>query len=191
MKVYLGIEAKNLLLDEKNPFFKKLKIGLSKKNYQHRWIPTDSQTITLVGSSIIDQDLSLLDHHLRDLTFFPVTQLHLQGIWAYPNQSSARVLWVGVQNSKKLKELHQEALHKFTMCGFKIDSELMTPYLPFLRFRNHRDVTDLISPYKNFDFGFLKVERLSLYQMVTGGAFPTFKTLKIYHLHEEMKQVEL
>ncbi|MGE3610861.1 MAG: hypothetical protein AB7I27_14815 [Bacteriovoracaceae bacterium] len=183
MRVSLGIDVKNVLLNEKNESLKKLKIGLYKKNYLFRWVPIEEQCLNLISTEIESEKLHLLDHHLRDLTTFPNIILKLQGITALPNKNSARVLAIGVQKTSGLVQLQQEVLHKFTLSETKPIVENFRPHINFLRFRNHRNVSDLISPYRNFDFGLFKVDRLILSELVLRGAFPVNRSIKIYHLN--------
>ncbi len=177
MRLFLTIDAQELNLD--SPSFKKLKVGLKKKTIDHRWVPQEHLHIPVlslgdVGRSLylaLDQLIAgiVLKHHTFDLK--------LHGIWGFPEQAEARVLWIGVQNSRELRSLEQDLVGTLK----SEEHEISKPHLPIVRLRNYRNVTDVLSPFKNTDFGMLKVERLALYEMTSGGAYPTYRLLNRYH----------
>jgi len=172
MRLSLAIDARDFDLSS----LKKLKIGLDKSNIDFKWVSADSLHIDLIALENVDiNKVRDIVHNIQPFT------LKLDGIWAYPEQKEARLLWVGVQNSRELQQLRFE-LFKFTE-----DSEINNPanykpILPVVRFRNYRSVTDLISPYKNTRFPDLLVNKIVLIDMVSGGAYPTFKILNEFEL---------
>lgn len=65
-----------------------------------------------------------------------------------------------------------------------LESEDYRPYLPIVRLKNFRDVSDLLSPFKNSEFGKIQIQKISLYEMTSGGAFPTYRKLNSFDLSE-------
>lgn len=183
MKIFLGIDASNLIL--KKDQLKKLKIGLHSKNVEHRFEPHEQWYITLlslgdVEPSVYEEKEVYIKNIVLDHLQF---DLKLQGVSAYPEIKDARVLWIGVQNTKELRALQADLVQQISaFCSLEFK-----PTLPIVRLRNHKNVLDIISPYKNLDFGKLKVETVKLYEMISGGAYPVFKILKTYYLSIPME----
>lgn len=178
----MAINADHLILDEEK--IRKLKIGLKISRLEYRWVPKDLLHIHLLSLGDIDSSEfdSLISKVKKILEQHRAFDLKLNGIWAYPNQKEGRLLWIGVQNSIALRSLQDElANHLIASKDFR-EEKIFKPILPIVRIRNRSDVTDLISPYKTSDFGKLKVHQLSLYRMVSGGAFPVYEIIEKFQL---------
>ncbi|MFA6236349.1 MAG: RNA 2',3'-cyclic phosphodiesterase [Bacteriovorax sp.] len=190
MKLALAINAGHLKLDENK--FKKLKVSLSRKTVPYRWIPTDLLHITLLNLGETDHDkIPELDQKIKQIVnAYGVFELKLNGIWAYPNQKEGRLLWIGVQNSITLQALQRELAEELVDEKDFREDKIFRPVLPIVRLKNHINVTDMISPYRGFDFGKIKVEQLVLYDMVSGGAYPLYKLVKTYSIHPGLKNIQ-
>lgn len=184
MKLVLGIDAQSLNLSDEQ--LNKLKVGLNKRGFEYRFVPNDQYHITLVNFGDIEEDdYTERDGYIKNIIQeHPIFDLKLTGIWAYPRQEEARLLWVGVQNSRELRSL-QAGLTALIPSICELDFK---PILPILRLRNHHNVTDLISPYKGRDLGKIEVKSIALYEMTTGGAYPTYKVLRRYYLAESLEE---
>lgn len=167
MRLSIAIDARQFDLNA----LKKLKVGLNQSNIDHKWVTTEALHIELLNVEEIDPS------KIREVieNFEPFT-LKLDGVWAYPEQKEARVLWVGVQNSRELQQLRFE-LFKIVEGAEMNNAEEYKPILPVVRFRNYRSVSDLISPFKNTRFPELFVNKIIIVDMVSGGAYPVYKIL--------------
>ncbi len=176
MKIYLGLDASELKTD-----LKKLKVGLNKgKNFIHQWVPDDQRFVLICGLGTmgaekfkeLDQKIALVasQHSPFDLRF--------DGVWGLPHQLDARVITIGVQNARELRALHDDLV-----AGLEVEEgHEYKPILPVVRLKNHRAVTDVISPYKNTDFGKLLMKSLVVYEMTAGGAFPAYRLVSGHEL---------
>lgn len=171
----LAIDAREFDLET----LKKLKIGLKQSNIDYRWVTQDSLHIDLL--TVDDMDYASIKKIVSALSSF---SLRLDGVWAYPEQKEARVLWVGVQNSRELQQLRFELFSAVPEAEINNSSDYK-PILPIVRFRNYRNVSNLISPYKNTRFPELTVKKLLLVEMVSGGAYPTYKIIEEFNFGEE------
>lgn len=183
MRLFLGIEAENLIL--KKDQFNKLKVSLKNKNIEHRFEAHDQLHITMVSlGDMRDEDYAEREGYINNIVQgHEKFDLKLQGVYAFPNQKEGRVLSLGVQNTKELRSLHADLYQQISsICEFDYK-----PILPIVRLRNHKNVTDIISPYKTTDFGKLTVEKVVLFEMISGGAYPVFKALKSYYLSIPLK----
>ena len=181
MRLFLALDTHELNLD-----LKKLKVNLNKgKNFEHKWFPENQWHVPVfplkdMGQermNHIDQQISTVIQQVEPFS------LKLEGVWAYPNQDHGRLLWIGVQNSKELRGLVQKLSE---VLGPEDDDEEkpFKPHLPIVRLRNHRAVSDVISPYKNSEFGKVLISNVILYEMTSGGAFPTYRKVRDYPLKE-------
>lgn len=177
MRLLLALDVNSF-----EPDLKKLRINLNKaKNMEHRWIPSEYWHIPLcqlgeMGQEKLQQIYPLIMSAIRKTSSF---DLKLRGVWAYPSQERGRLLWIGVQNSKELRELQAELVKELNL-----ESEDYRPYFPIVRLKNFRELSDLLSPFKNSEFGKIRIQRISLYEMTSGGAFPTYQKIKSFELSE-------
>lgn len=174
MRLSLAIDARSFDLTS----LKKLKVGLKQSNIDYKWVLPESLHIDLLTIEDIDHQ------KIQDaLSGFKPFSLKLDGVWAYPEQKEARVLWVGVQNSRELQQLRFE-LFKIVPEAEINNSADYRPILPIVRFRNYRSVSDLISPFKNTSFPELMVNKVLLVEMVSGGAYPNYKIIEEFEMEK-------
>ncbi|MEA9357352.1 RNA 2',3'-cyclic phosphodiesterase [Bacteriovorax sp. PP10] len=178
MRLFLGVDAQNLIL--KKDQLNKLRVGLKSKDIEHRFEPHDQWHITLISLGDINQE----DYEDREgyinnvIQAHPRFELKLQSVLAFPNLKEGRVLWIGVQNSRELRSLQADLCQQIpSFCELEFK-----PILPIVRLRNHKNVTNILSPYRSTQFGKLSVETVVLYEMISSGAFPVFRPLKTYYL---------
>jgi len=168
MRLSIAIDAHLFDLSQ----LKKLKVGLSQSNIDHRWVSSETLHIDILTAENFEM------HKVKQVLekCEPFT-LKLDGVWAYPEQKEARVLWIGVQNSRELQQLRFELFK--VIDGAEMDNPAdYKPILPIVRFRNYRSVSDLISPFKNTRFSELSVNKVVLVEMISGGAYPNYKFLE-------------
>lgn len=178
MKLFLGVDAQNLIL--KKDQLSKLKAGLKNKDIEYRFEPHDQLHITLVNlGDVKEEDYEEREGYINNIVqSHPRFELKLQSVSAFPSLTDGRLLWIGVQNSRELRSLQADLSQQFSSFG-----ELeFKPILPIVRLRNHKNVSNILSPYRSTPFGKLIVETVVLYEMISSGAFPIFKPLKTYYL---------
>lgn len=186
MRLFLGLDVQRLNLD-----LKKLKINLKKaKNLEHEWVPEKFRHIPVCSlGEMTQEELIELDQLISNfiLNISPF-DLNFNGVYAFPDSDQARLLWVGVQNSKELRELHANLTQQILkLSPIELNDGPFKPHLPIVRLRNHREVSDILSPHKNADFGEVLIDKLIVYEMVAGGAFPKYKTIKEYLFNNPSK----
>ena len=189
MKLYLALDTSNLKLD-----LKKLKVNLEKaKNLDHKWVPLHQWHIPLCSLGDVEEGAmdrignklnSILGHHFS-------FELKLDGVWAYPSQDHGRLLWIGVQNVKELRSLQEEIFDELKeLIPEETMARTFRPYLPIVRLRNYKEVSDLLSPHKNSHFGKIRINKLIVYEMTSPGAFPTYRKVEEFKLSEEKSDHE-
>ncbi len=178
IKLQLVIDAHEMNLIKED--LVKLKVGLNNKKIEHKFIPLEQLHIPLlmIGEKKENEVEDLASKIESVASSFTTFDLKLQGVWAYPEQVEARLLYIGVQNSIELRSFQQE----FSEVIFNNSRPDFKPNLPLVRLKNHRNVKDSLSPYKTKDFGKLNVCRVMLYQITSGGAFMTYKMIQSFDL---------
>lgn len=189
LKLSLVLDTSHVKVD-----LKKLKVNLEKaKNIEHKWIPSQQWHIPLCSlGDVTTEDLFEIEKDLlKILPQHPAFELKLEGVWAYPSQDHGRLLWIGVQNSKELRSLQEELFRKFQkFIPEETFENAFKPYLPIVRFRNYKKVSDLLSPHKNAHFGKFPICKLIIYEMTSQGAFPTYQKVSEFMLNEEKSDHE-
>lgn len=189
MRSYLALDLSHLKISP--GVFAKLKKSLAKKNWNYRFEKLDHLEIPLFGFKEMGREKineCLLKLHSAN-GLYSELELKLQGVWAYPQQSEARLLWIGVQQSRELSSFIGQL--KILLKNFLPDDEDdRRAIVPLLRFRNHHHVADLISPYKTTNFGKISVHNFQLVELVSGGAFPQTKVLEKFPLSSQLRRQE-
>jgi 2'-5' RNA ligase len=110
-------------------------------------------TLIFLGE-ISDHDLDKIKEKLAELQFERF-MLTYNGIGAFPNPASARVVWVGLapEGSQKLTSLADEVTVKMSELGFKADKPF-SPHMTFLRAKGKPvRVNDICTKYQGGTFG--------------------------------------
>lgn len=175
MRAYLSLRDHHFSLSKKE--FLKLKVSLNKKQWEHRWMDLSSLHIPIVGLKDFGRDkLEVAIQRLEVLKNDKYNiDLKVNGVWAYPDQFQARLLWIGVQQSRELLVFQDRV--KELLRDLCEEDEDRRAIIPLVRFKNYHNVTDVISPYKGSSFGHFNVNCLLIHEMVKGGAFPTIKQI--------------
>lgn len=183
MRLFIAIGANDLSFDPEK-VLKKLKVNLDKSGATYRWIPQTHYHITLnfLGETS-EEKIPLLREVLRQETL--ATQpfdLKLDGIGAFPQERSGRVIWMGVQNSIQLRDLQSRCEERLKDFGFMPENKRYRPHLTLARLRSPKQLRDILSPVKNAELGVLHVRELTLFQSKLAGSFPVYIPLEQFPL---------
>lgn len=167
-------------LDVSDLRFKKLKTNLTKNYPRHVQLPPDKLSIPLLQLGDMGKGTFMgLYQQLKELTQdFEPFSLKLNGLWASPHQEEASMLWIGVQNSRELRSLQQMIINFLALD----EGDITRPHIPFIYLEHKSHVSDLISPFKNFDFGEVVIEEVALVEKLTGKQMS--RVMGRYHLGE-------
>ena len=178
MRLFVALSAQNLNFSPAEKL-KKLKINLTQKELDFKFVPTPNLHITLKFlGDILPENVPLIMGQLQELALrHRPFELKLTGLDAFADKKHARVMWIGVQNSIPLRALQAQCEEVLGKIGLMASGRDFWPHLTVARIRNPRNLTDALSPYQGHKFGVLKVESIDLYESVLGGAFPVYKRL--------------
>jgi 2'-5' RNA ligase len=152
MRLSLGLRVPRPSFDQLQ--FQKLLTGL--KNFPDSEMESlDHLTIPLIHLGEMGHGTFMgIYHDLKNVALeHQGLSLTLQGLWAYPHQTEADMLWIGVQNSRDLRGLQEALVHYLVLD----EKNILRPHIPLVHLPRPVDVTDLISPFKNFDFGDVEI----------------------------------
>jgi RNA 2',3'-cyclic 3'-phosphodiesterase len=111
-------------------------------------------TLIFLGEISDHHDIDKIKEKLAELQFERFT-LTYNGIGAFPNPASARVVWVGLdpEGSQKLTSLADEVTVKMSKLGFKADKPF-SPHMTFLRAKGKPvRLSDICAKYQGRTFG--------------------------------------
>lgn len=182
-RLFLAISAGELA-GRLKPLSKKLKMNADQKDFSIRWTPAESLHITLFffGETGPEQQIQIekaAEAACRQREGF---DLAIDGLGAFPSEQSGRVLWLGVQNSKKLRGFHEELAAELKAQGCMVESEGYIPHLTIGRLRNPRSLRDFLSPFRRADLGKLRVTEVTLFESIQAGPFPIYQPRRQFSL---------
>lgn len=174
-RLFLAIAADSLE-GALNPWMKKLKTGADRKELNMRWVPADLRHITILffGEKTPEERQRIVAAITPIIAETPPFTLKIEGLDAFPEQQQGRVVWMGVQNSKKLRALRDRLAEPLRAEAFTIE-ERFTPHMTLGRLRSPKSLTDYLSPFSHVNLGKMEVRELVLYESIQAGAFPVYE----------------
>lgn len=181
-RLFLAASAEPLR-DELAPWLKKMKIGADRKEMSVRWVAPDLQHVTLLffGDKTWDEQLQIVETARAVAADWPAFQLKIEGLSAFPEPRSGRVIWFGVQNSRKWRALRDELVGQLNPRGFNLEAAHV-PHLTAGRLRSPRSLVDYLSPFERVKIGKLPVKEIVLYESIQAGPFPVYKIVERFPL---------
>lgn len=181
-RLFLAASAEPLN-DAIAPWVKKLKIGADRKELSIRWVPEDLRHITLIffGERTPEEKESILEAVAPVAEATAPMALKVEGLDAFPELRAGRVIWMGVQNSKKLRALRDRLADPLRSRGFDV-GEAYTPHLTLGRLKSPKSLTDYLSPFTRARIGKLEFRDLVLYESIPTGAFHVYKQIRRFPL---------
>ena len=107
-----------------------------------RWVKDEQLHLTIRFIGEVHDDLL---HDIRvalqsvDLKPFP---LKLQGTGFFPSRRKPRVLWVGIEESSRLKTLHNRIESALVTIGIEPDNRRFVPHITLARFKSPPSAAD-------------------------------------------------
>lgn len=164
MRLFLALKVPPL--DFSGEKFKKLKSDLESRKAFPRWISTDHLHIPLVELGDHGRGSFLrLYETIKNISFDIMPfDLKAEGLWGHPHQQEADMIWIGVQNSKEVRSLHD-----YLSETLKIDHEMiLRPHIPLVHLGRKKNLKDVLSPFKNYEFGSFNIHEIAFYEKLSG-----------------------
>lgn len=185
-RLFIAIGASSIF-KEAEVYVKKLKVNFSKKEIEIQWSPIDNWHITLVFLGSTDGEVipGLKEGLKAACEKIASFKLKLSDFNAFPEKRDARVVWIGVQKSQNLLNLQSAVETACQKLGFTFEDREYKPHMTLGRLRNHRNVTDAMSPVERKSVGVLQVEKVILFESVGGPPFPRYSPIEVFKLQTE------
>lgn len=163
---------------------KRTRIGAQQRRMEVNWVPKENLHVTLyflgaTPSERIPELERLIETVGQTHSAFSTS---IRGMGAFPDSRHARVLWVGVRNSRALNQLQAALRETLIQAGFPQEERDYVPHLTIGRLRKARAVDDLLSPYVRTSFDDIRVESISLFESLQHGPQTVYKVLKTFPL---------
>lgn len=98
-----------------------------------------------------------------------------QGLGAFPDPRRASVVWVGVRDSR-LPALAKATRQALDARGIDYDDRHdFHPHMTLARLRDKQDLSPLIDPHEDTDFGAFPVDRVHLYESTLTSEGPVYE----------------
>lgn len=137
-------------------------------------------TLRFLGD-IRAENVEKIHEEMRKIQFTPF-QAKIQGVGAFPNVNSPRVVWAGItEGADKLQGIFGQLEPKLRDLGFAPDSRGFSPHLTIARVKSGRNKDKLaqcITENSSVEFGIVEAAclRLKMSQLTPKG--PIYSTLK-------------
>jgi 2'-5' RNA ligase len=183
MRSFVAIGAEGLKID-----LTYLKDLLSSNQLEYNFIPESNHHITLcflgnIEEEQIPQVRRILQEVASEHDSF---RLRLSGIKAFPDETNARVIWIGLQNSLVLRSLQGECVRKLNDIGLNLEEKEFIPHLSVARLYKNANLTDILSQFKHQEFCEIKVEKIELYKSELTEKTPVYHSLLQCYLGQRL-----
>ncbi len=166
----------------------KIQIELKKAEADVKWVAPEGMHLTLkfLGNIFIGQLESVCQMVLEATSNFNQFQLSLSSLGAFPNLSSPKVVWVGIDKGKEeCIQLAKQIDNNLNRLGFPVESKEFFPHLTLGRVKSPRGRNELlksITTLKTKSFGQMsvtKVEVMGSQLTPKGSIYTTLRQLEL------------
>ncbi|WP_295112249.1 RNA 2',3'-cyclic phosphodiesterase [uncultured Methanobrevibacter sp.] len=169
----------------------KPKINKIIKNFKEidaniKYVDLANLHLTLKFFGDIDVDgIDLLSRKISDVVSgFDSFNIKIMGCGAFPNKNHIKVIWVGLEGDKVLKDLHDKLDVEFKKLGFEADKKFSS-HLTIGRMKsakNKNEVKSQIESLENFEIGEMTVDRIILKKSTLKPSGPIYEDIKVFEL---------
>ncbi|WP_407433143.1 RNA 2',3'-cyclic phosphodiesterase [Methanobrevibacter sp.] len=110
---------------------------------------------------------------------FDSFNIKIKGCGAFPNKNRIKVIWVGLDEDRILKDLHDKLDKQFNSLGFDLDKKFSS-HLTIGRMRSAKGkekVKNTIESFDNVDIGSMEVTRIVLKKSTLTPSGPIYEDL--------------
>ena len=142
--------------------------------------------LTLKFFGEIDSDgIELLSSKISDVVSnFDKFKIKIKGCGAFPNTKRIKVIWLGIDDDKVIRQLHDELDKEFVKLGFDKDKKFSS-HLTIGRMRNAKGkdkVQAAIEEFGDVEIGEMDVDRIVLKKSTLTPSGPIYEDLKVFEL---------
>lgn len=182
LRAFLAVDLDDDLKPKIYKIIKQFKEIDTKINY----VELDNLHLTLKFFGDIDiEGLDVLEKSIQKvITDFDSFNISLKGCGAFPNKNHIKVIWIGIDEDKLLKDLHDKLDKEFNTLGFDLDKKFST-HLTIGRMKSAKNkdkVKSLINEFGEVSIGEMTVNKISLKKSTLTPSGPIYEDIKIFEL---------
>ena len=182
IRAFLAID----LDDDLKPKINKIIREFRKIDTRIKYVELQNLHLTLKFFGDIDTNgFDVLEKAIANVLadFNPFT-IKIKGCGAFPNTNRIKVIWVGIDDDKILRQLHDDLDKEFARLGFDKDKKFST-HLTIGRMKSGKNkdlVKSTIEEFKDFEIGEMEVNRLCLKKSTLTPSGPIYEDLTVFEL---------
>jgi len=141
---------------------------LRERGYNVKPVKAENMHITLLFLGNVDEGVA------ERFSFpFQPFRLTVKGLGAFPSPSYARVVWAGVGEGEKVRELAEK------VWGIFWRDERFHPHVTIARLRRQRGVEDIVREFGREEWGSFDVKEVALYRSTLRRDGPIYEKVKV------------
>lgn len=177
-RIFLGIPVSGEIKEKVKEIQEELpKDGLKLVNPENLHL-----TLKFIGW-VREDKLEKIKEILRDLNFEKRFKVKVRKIGAFPSENSIRVIWFGLEDSKKIFSLHK--LIDSSLSKLSPEEKRFSAHITLARAKLIDDKEKLkkfLEKFKDIELGEMTIDKVILYQSVLRREGPEYKVLEEYSL---------
>ncbi len=151
-------------------------------NAQVKLVNLDITHLTLKFLGDTKEDLVPRITELMDASVEGIEPFEIQfcDTGAFPNLGHMKVVWIGVRNIEKMKLIADFLNDELAILGFKKEKRKFSPHLTLGRVKGGKNkdrLAEVITNWRDEDFGSMQVDRIRLKKSVLSPQGPTYSTV--------------
>lgn len=182
IRAFLAID----LDDDLKPKINKIIREFKKTNANIKYVDLQNLHFTLkffgdIDTEGIDLIAEKIEKVIKDFDSF---NIKIKGCGAFPNTNRIKVIWLGLDEDKILKELHDNLDKEFNSIGFDLDKKFSS-HLTIGRMRSAKakdKVKNTLDLYDGIDVGTMEVKTVSLKKSTLTPSGPIYEDLIEFRL---------
>lgn len=131
------------------------------------WVRPEGMHLTLRFFASIDEEtLDRMGEVMLSVgRLFPPFQIEARGVGAFPSAGRPRVIWLGLQDSEPLRNLHAALEAELEGIGIPAEDRGFKPHLTLGRARRRLPpAQEVLKPYHDFSGGMMPADKLILFE---------------------------
>ena len=182
IRAFLAID----LDDDLKPKINKIIREFKKTNANIKYVDLQNLHFTLKYFGDIDTEgIDLIDEKIEKIIKdFDSFNIKIKGCGAFPNTNRIKVIWLGLDEDKILKELHDNLDKEFNSIGFDLDKKFSS-HLTIGRMRSAKakdKVKNTLDLYDGIDVGTMEVKTVTLKRSTLTPSGPIYEDLIEFRL---------
>lgn len=141
--------------------------GLKEFRADVRWVPMKNVHLTLkflgaTEESLVPRISRVLSERLSSYSPF---YIKITGVGCFPDMIRPRVIWVGIEESEKLKDLASDVETEMVKIGYESEDRDFSPHLTIGRVRSRKGIPDMVKSLGKLgaaSFGSMEIEKVAL-----------------------------